>query len=68
MEVRLKDIRAFNAVDVTNADPNEVYRIASGRQTVAYSCGTYGVNGIVVEKDGAFYKVIGRATNLFILL
>lgn len=70
MQVRLKDIKNYPAVDITAADPAIVYEIAAGRRTVAISYGTYGANGIVVYNDrtGQFYKIVGRTSNLFILL
>lgn len=37
-----------------------------GLEKIAYSSGVYGINGgLLMDKDGALYAVVGRTANLF---
>ena len=70
MKVRLKDIKEFNAIDLTHAERDELLRVHQGRQIIAFSFGVNGCNGVVVENlyDGKLYKVVGRCSALLMLL
>lgn len=67
IEVRLKDIKAFPAVDLTNASFEEIDSILArgGKRSFMHSCGVYGVSGVVVEIDGEFYNVTARTSALW---
>lgn len=57
------------AADVTTAGPDIINNIAYGRTVLAYSCGTYGVNGVLVQAwDSKLYAVVGRTNNLLQLI
>ena len=68
--MRLKDIKEYEAEDLTNASSEVVYDLVKkGIKTVAISIGVYGVNGWVGrDEKGTLYKIIGRVANLFIVL
>lgn len=62
-------VKAGTAIDVTNAGPEIINDIIYGRTVLAYSCGTYGVNGVLVKAwNDQLYAVIGRTTNLLLLI
>ena len=68
MKTTLREIRAFvkdgRAVDITTAPEAD---IPTCKTCIAYSVGTYGVNGCVVRdtNTGKLYAVTARTTNLF---
>ena len=70
MKTTLKEIKRFPAIDITTADFDTVKNIARYKHTtIAYSVGTYGVNGIVFNTfDGILYKITARTTALFQVL
>lgn len=56
-------------IDVTNADKDTINNISHGRTVLAYSAGVYGVNGVLVKAwNDQLYAVIGRTTNLLLLI
>lgn len=68
MKTTLKEIKAFNAVDVTRYTDAEI-RALGHLRNVAYSVGVYGVNGAVaVDDHGRYFKVASRCSNLFCLI
>lgn len=72
MRTTLKDIKNTSAIDLTKFHSNEVYSVyheEHGFKTIAYSCGVYGLNGIVVQgyTTGKLYKVCSRCSALFIV-
>ena len=68
--MRLKDIKNIEAEDLTNASSEYVYDLVKkGLECVAYSHGTYGVNGWLGRDSlGNLYKITSRSGNLFIVL
>ena len=70
MLTSLKNIKGYEAEDITNASSEYVYNLVKkGLKCVAYSHGVYGVNGWVGQaKDGTLYKITKRNSNLFIVL
>lgn len=67
--MKLKEIRAFIAEDATDYSFEKMEQILKDGHTVLiYSYGIYGMNGALFQtKDGTFYKIIGRSTNLWII-
>ena len=69
MKTTLSEIKKFPCDDVTDYSNEILIRLAYGRTIVAYSVGTYGVNGIVfLTFDGKLYKITKRSTALFYFL
>ena len=70
MLTKLKNIKEYQAKDITRASSEYIYSLVKkGLKTVAYSHGTYGVNGWVgQDENGNLYKITARNTNLFIVL
>ena len=70
MKTTLKEIKNFPAIDITTADFDTVNQIARNKyETIAYSVGVYGVNGVVFNTfDGTLYKITSRSTALFQVL
>ena len=70
MLTSLKNIKEFDAKDITRASSEYIYSLVKkGLKCVAYSHGIYGANGWVGQtKDGTLYKITARNTNLFIVL
>lgn len=70
MKTTLKDIKAFDATDITNAEPEQLFNLRKhGLKRIAYSVGTYGITGAVYwdMTTGLLYKVTARSTALFAL-
>lgn len=68
MKTTLKEIKSFNALDITNKTFGEVNAIMENHyfDTIAYSIGIYGVNGIVKRRDdGLMIKICARSSALF---
>lgn len=57
---------ALNAYDVTRVSNEEMYSLVRGKTTIAFSLGTYGRNGTIFEKNGKYYAITARNTNLSI--
>lgn len=70
MLTSLKNIKGYQAEDITSAASEYIYSLVKqGIKCIAYSHGTYGVNGWVGQaKDGTLYKITKRNGNLFIVL
>lgn len=73
MKTTQKDIRNTHAVDITYRSFNEINDIVkneNGLTNIAYSVGTYGLNGAVFQgyKTNTLYKVTSRSTALFQLI
>lgn len=63
----IKKFNAFDVIDVTMWKAEDLYKIGTV-ETVMYSTGTYGLNGLVVrDNEGNYYKVTKRASVLFVL-
>lgn len=73
MKTSQKDIKDFNAVDVTYITLEE-YKALKDKEgyfiDVCYSMGTYGCNGCIIQGfcTGTLYKVAGRTTALFMFM
>lgn len=66
LKVTQKEIKNFPAVDITNYTEEELRGIVPDVEEIAYSVGSYGCNGKLLHgKDGNFYKITSRSTNLF---
>ncbi|WP_295789384.1 hypothetical protein [uncultured Veillonella sp.] len=66
----LKTIKAFRAIDVTNATYEEMQEIRNNNriEPILYSVGIYGISGIVFRAGDNFYKIIERCPNLYNVL
>lgn len=72
MKTTQKQIKNFNAQDVTYLSTNELYKLKENEKyfsLVAFSCGIYGVNGQVLKgaETGKLYKITSRTNAIFIL-
>ena len=68
MKTTLKEIKKFYAKDISHLSMEECRKITK-KEIIAYSCGYYGITGLVfVDIDGNYYKITKRNTNLFIFL
>lgn len=68
MKTTLKEIKNFYCEDITNLSTEECRKIER-KKIIAYSCGLYGVNGLVFSDiNNNFYKIVGRASKLFYFL
>ena len=67
-----KEIKQDNwSKDITNWTCKEIEKLmrdAKHIHRVAYSKGMYGINGIIVNIDGNYYKSVGRGSTTFILV
>lgn len=70
MLTSLKNIKGYEAEDITRASSEYIYSLVKrGLKCLAYSHGTYGINGWVGQDEkGTLYKITARNTNLFIVL
>lgn len=70
MELRLKNIKAFDATDITDRYDGTAERLkkAEDFREIGYSVGKYGVNGILFYAEGEYWKITARSTNLFAVL
>lgn len=67
-----KNIKEFNAKDVTYYTTNELYQLKEEEgwfKLIAFSCGVYGVSGQVLQgaNSGEIYKITSRTNAIFIL-
>lgn len=69
-KVTQREIRNYPAIDLSTVNSSEVYNIMKGKEKeVLYrSFGVYGSNGVVFMVDNVTYKIVGRTTNLFIVI
>lgn len=72
MKVNLKDIKNYNAIDITYKSFEEIKKLINketGFREVAYSNGVYGVNGVIVQgiKSNKLYKIASRTSALFMI-
>lgn len=68
MKTTLKEIKSYNYKDITHITSEERRKIVK-KEIVAYSYGTYGVNGLVFsDMNGELYKITLRNSNLFYFL
>lgn len=72
MKTSLKDIKNYNAIDITYKSFEEMKKLINkeaGFREVAYSSGVYGVNGAIVQgiKSKKLYKIASRTTVLFMI-
>lgn len=72
LRVRLKDVKSFDACNITLWDFDAVTKLTNqegGFETVVYSAGLYGTNGVVVRgnKSGTYYKVVKRTIALMMI-
>lgn len=69
MKTTLRDIRRFQATDITTASDEYLDRVLPHRyaDTIAYSVGVYGVTGKVIRNTdtGELFKITARSTNIF---
>ena len=50
------------ATDVAIIDSDEYQEVCRSGKTIAVSTGVYGVNGVLVERNGKWYASVGRNT------
>lgn len=68
MKTTLKEIKSYNCKDITHISTEECRKIEK-KELVAYSYGTYGVNGLIFsDMNGELYKITVRNSNLFYFL
>lgn len=72
MKTTLREIKGFNAIDVTYYRNDDLYKLEKEEapfKDIAYSMGVYGCNGFIIQgKSGTYYKVTSRTNALFILM
>lgn len=64
-------VKTRSAYDITNKTDNELislYNYEDGFETVKYSKGKYGINGLVLQgnRTGYWYAITRKNSNLFI--
>ena len=66
----LKAIKNTAAIDITTADNDILYSLNPRLENIAYSHGTYGINGLLCRDiyNGQLYKIVSRSMALFIVL
>ena len=65
MKTTLKEIKNFYCEDITHISEKECRKIVK-KEIVAYSCGMYGITGLVFSDiNNKLYKIVGRVGNLF---
>ena len=55
-------IKSGVAIDVASLDADEYQEVCRSSKKIAVSTGVYGVNGVLVERNGKFYASVGRNT------
>lgn len=70
MKTSLKDIKNFNAKDITYIKFYDMYKLRekeNGFTDIAYSKGVYGVTGCVIQgnKSKNLYKITSRTNAIF---
>ena len=50
------------AIDVASLDADEYQEVCRSGKTIAVSTGVYGVNGVLVERNGKWYASVGHNT------
>lgn len=66
-KITLKEIKNYIALGIaTNVTNYAAENLPKCYDTIAYSSGTYGINGgIYKDKDGNMYAITARNSNLF---
>ncbi|WP_251454917.1 hypothetical protein [Veillonella intestinalis] len=71
-KVTQREIRNYPAIDLSTVKSSEVYNIikgkGKGKEVLYRSFGVYGSNGVVFTVDNVTYKIVGRTSNLFIVI
>lgn len=73
MKTTLKEIKNFNAEDITYIsfnDMNELRKKEGYFNEIVYSMGTYGVTGCVIQgnNSGKMYKITNRTSAIFMVM
>ncbi len=55
-------IKSGVAIDVASLDADEYQELCRSSKKIAVSTGVYGVNGVLVERNGKWYASVGRNT------
>ena len=55
-------IKSGVAIDVASLDADEYQELCRSSKIIAVSTGVYGVNGVLVERNGKWYASVGRNT------
>ena len=55
-------IKSGVAIDVASIDADEYQELCRSSKKIAVSTGVYGVNGVLVERNGKWYASVGRNT------
>ena len=50
------------ATDVASLDADEYQEVCRSGKTISVSTGVYGVNGVLVERNGKWYASVGHNT------
>ena len=56
------------ATDVASLDADEYQDVCRSSKKIAVSTGVYGVNGVLVERNGKWYASVGRSTRTLSLM
>ena len=72
MKTTIKDIKAFDAIDITYIkfdDMKKLRQKENGFNEIAYSQGLYGINAIVIQgqKSKKLYKITNRTKAIFMI-
>lgn len=72
MKTTLKEIKAFNAIDITyisSEDMKKLLKKECSFNYVAYSTGLYGTTGVVIQgfKTKTLYKITSRTSTLYMI-
>ena len=72
MKVTNKDIKEFNATDITYISFNNMNKLREKEgyfKEVAYSKGLYGVSGVVIQGNNTktLYKITSRTSAIFMI-
>ena len=55
-------IKSGVAIDVASLDADEYQEVCRSSKKIAVSTGVYGVNGVLVERNGKLYASVERNT------
>lgn len=72
MKVTKKEIKGFNAIDITYSTQDEIIKLKEREgyfNEIAYSQGLYGCNGCVIQGNNTkqLYKVTSRTSTLLMI-
>ena len=73
MKTTLKEIKNFNAEDITYISFEDMNKLKENEgyfKEIVYSMGTYGVTGCVVQgnNSGKMYKITSRTSAIFMVM